>query len=71
MTDEATLRKWAFNHMLDAAKKLNEGMLYGATRELESAKLWLEQASEAQQKRETEARAAATLAAYTDLADAA
>ena len=71
MTDEKTLKRWAINDMLDAARRANSGSLYSAMCHLNDAKRWLEQAIEAELKREAKEAADKIAAAYTDLADAA
>lgn len=71
MADEATLKRWATDHILDAAKDVNADCLHSAMNNLGHVKKWLEQAIEAKTKREADEEAARVLAAYTDLADAA
>jgi len=71
MADEATLRKWAFDHTMKAAKAIYSDDAYTARRELSDAAMWLEQADEARAKREKKEAADKTAAAYTDLADVA
>ena len=71
MIEDKTYKRWAFDGALEATKYIRDDCLSLARKELAEAIDWLDRAVEAKAKREADEKAAAVLAQYTDLADAA